>query len=341
MTKAFDLGAMISTNTAANDIRQIPCDMLIPYHSHRFELYTGERLNDMVESIRKNGVLMPIVVQPAAEGKYEILIGHNRWNASKLAGNATVPAIIRNGLTEKEAEMFVTESNIMQRGFLDLKISEQAAVIADRYKDMFDIKKLTAIREELNSLNTGIERTAAIENAVYKPMKSEASEPKIVTVGRLYGLSKNTIARLLRINTLTDDLKFSVDIDILSVRAAVELSYISPNAQKAVFEHYRKSYLQNNQWCDAAPIDLKTAQKIREMFSSFDGSPEQAEKLLSESTKAEDKPKTSQKPKKIRYEVYSKYFDDTVTEDSINDILDKALAMYFESIKNDDTEESE
>ena len=95
MTGAFDLGAMLATPQAIqNSIRQIPCDMLIPYHNHKFELYTGERLEDMVTSIKENGVLSPIVVQPAADGKYEILIGHNRWNASKIAGLPTVPAIV-------------------------------------------------------------------------------------------------------------------------------------------------------------------------------------------------------------------------------------------------------
>ena len=80
MTATFDLGAMLSTPQAVkNSVQQIPCDMLRPYHAHKFSLYTGERLDDMVESVKENGVLTPIVVQPVADG-YEILIGHNRWN---------------------------------------------------------------------------------------------------------------------------------------------------------------------------------------------------------------------------------------------------------------------
>ena len=89
-TPQFDLGAMLSAPQTA--IQQIPCDQLKPYHNHKFELYSGERLEDMVASIKENGVLSPIIVQPI-EGGYEILIGHNRWNASKLAGLPTVPAI--------------------------------------------------------------------------------------------------------------------------------------------------------------------------------------------------------------------------------------------------------
>lgn len=148
-TPQFDLGAMLSTPAPMlNSIQQIPCEMLRPYHNHKFELYSGERLEDMIASIKENGVLSPIVVQPCDNG-YEILIGHNRWNASKLAGLPTVPAIIKEGLSEEEAEIFAIESNIMQRGFENLRISEQAAVIALRHSEMFSQGKRNDILREL------------------------------------------------------------------------------------------------------------------------------------------------------------------------------------------------
>ena len=75
-TPQFDLGAMLSA-PAQTAVQQISCDQLHPYHDHKFELYSGERLDDMVESIRENGVLSPIIVQPDGDG-YEILSGHNR-----------------------------------------------------------------------------------------------------------------------------------------------------------------------------------------------------------------------------------------------------------------------
>ena len=136
-TPQFDLGTFLSTPTALqNAVKQIPCEMLRPYHNHRFALYTDERLDDMVNSIKENGVLSPIVVQPCENG-YEILIGHNRWNATQIAGIPTIPAIVKEGLSEQEAEMYVIESNLIQRGFDNLKISEQASVIALRHSEMF------------------------------------------------------------------------------------------------------------------------------------------------------------------------------------------------------------
>lgn len=121
MNGQFDLSAMLSA-PAQTAVQQIPCEQLKPYRNHKFELYTGERLDDMVASIKENGVLSPIIVQPDGDG-YEILIGHNRWNASKIAGLPSVPAIIKTGLSEDEAEMYVIESNVMQRGFENLRIT--------------------------------------------------------------------------------------------------------------------------------------------------------------------------------------------------------------------------
>ena len=146
-TPQFDLGAMLSV-PQQTAVQQIPCDQLHPYHNHKFELYTGERLDDMVESIRENGVLSPIIVQPDGDG-YEILIGHNRWNASKLAGLLTVPAIIKTGLSEDEALLYTIESNLHQRGFDNLRISEQAAVVALRHSEMFSQGKRNDIIREL------------------------------------------------------------------------------------------------------------------------------------------------------------------------------------------------
>ena len=163
-TPQFDLGTMLSAPQTA--IQQIPCDQLHPYHNHKFELYSGERLEDMVASIKENGVLSPIIVQPIENG-YEILIGHNRWNASKLAGLPTVPAIVKAGLTEEEAEMYVIESNVMQRGFENLRISEQAAAVALRHSEMFSQGKRNDILRELAVLdNPSIEADTATLNPV-------------------------------------------------------------------------------------------------------------------------------------------------------------------------------
>ncbi len=214
----FDLGAMLSTPTAMiNSIQQIPCDQLHPYHNHKFEMYSGERLEDMIASIKENGVLSPIIVQPADNG-YEILIGHNRWNASKLAGLSTVPAIVKTDLSEDEAEMYVIESNIMQRGFENLRISEQAAVIALRHSEMFSQGKRSDIMRELALLEN-----SEADISTLTPLESKLDSGK--AVGAEYGLSKGTVIRLIRINKLIDELKALVDSGNLA--SGQELSFLS------------------------------------------------------------------------------------------------------------------
>ena len=77
------------------DIQNIEINLLENYHNHPFTLYTGKRLEDMVESIKENGILNPIIALKKETGSYEILSGHNRVNAARLADLKTVPCIDR------------------------------------------------------------------------------------------------------------------------------------------------------------------------------------------------------------------------------------------------------
>ena len=102
-------------------------------HDHPFHLYEGERLEDMIASVKEHGILNPVIVQKI-DGGYEMLSGHNRMNAAKLAGLKEVPAIVKTDLSEGEAYVYVIETNLMQRSFSDLLISEKAAVLKARYE---------------------------------------------------------------------------------------------------------------------------------------------------------------------------------------------------------------
>ena len=202
-TPQFDLGTMLSAPQTA--IQQIPCDQLHPYHNHKFELYSGERLEDMVASIKENGVLSPIIVQPI-EGGYEILIGHNRWNASKLAGLPTVPAIV--------------------------KISEQAAVVASRHSKMFSPGKRNDIIRELTLLENPNAEISG--DTTLNPVGSKLDTSE--SVGKEYGVSKGSVVRLIRINKLIDELKALVDSGDIAIRTGVELSFLSEDTQAVVAE---------------------------------------------------------------------------------------------------------
>ena len=128
-------------------ITSIAIDKLVPYRSHRFTLYKGERLEDMIQSVSKNGVITPIIVRTMENGKYEILSGHNRAYAAGQAEIISVPAVFKTDLSDEDAEIYVVETNLLQRSFKDLKISEQAFAVGLRYNKLFDDRKLKAIND--------------------------------------------------------------------------------------------------------------------------------------------------------------------------------------------------
>ncbi len=316
-TPQFDLGAMLSTPAPMlNSIQQIPCEMLRPYHNHKFELYSGERLEDMIASIKENGVLSPIVVQPCENG-YEILIGHNRWNASKLAGLPTVPAIIKEGLSEEEAEIYALESNIMQRGFENLRISEQAAVIALRHSEMFSQGKRNDILRELALLENP---NAEAEETTLNPLGSKLDTSE--SVGKEYGVSKGSVVRLIRINKLVDELKTLVDSGDIAVRSGVELSFLSNEAQTEVAEQ-----------AENFKIDMKKSRQLREAADSK-GNIDRDTIIRIITGMADVKPKP--KSVKISNDIFTKYFDEGAKAKDVTDTVEKALAYYFASMKEDE-----
>lgn len=314
-TPKFDLGAMLSAPQTA--IQQIPCDQLHPYHNHKFELYSGERLEDMVASIKENGVLSPIIVQPIEDG-YEILIGHNRWNASKLAGLPTVPAIVKAGLTEDEAEMYVIESNLIQRSFSDLKISEQAAVVASRHSKMFSPGKRNDIIRELTLLENPNAEISG--DTTLNPVGSKLDTSE--SVGKEYGVSKGSVVRLIRINKLIDELKALVDSGELSIRAGVELSFLSENTQDVVAE-----------CAEDCKIDMKSAKMLRVSADSegnIDRNTVHAI-LYGEDTEPKVKPKSV----KISHDIYTKYFSNGEKPKEITETIEKALELYFKNMEDE------
>jgi ParB family chromosome partitioning protein len=317
MNTQFDLGAMLSAPVMPNTVQQIPCDNLIPYHNHKFEMYTGERLEDMVASIKENGVLSPIIVQPCGD-VYEILIGHNRWNASKLAGLATVPAIVKTGLSEDEAEIYVIESNVLQRGFDNLRISEQAAVIALRHSEMFSPGKRSDIQMELALLENP--KAEVSDTATLNPMGSRLDTND--EVGKEYGVSKGSVVRLIRINKLIDELKEFVDSGEIAIRSGVELSFLSAEAQAIVAEQ-----------ATDFKIDMKKAKALREAADS-EGNIDTSVIVRIITGTADVKPKP--KNVKISEDTFSRYFAVGTKPKEVAETVEKALAFYFASMGKED-----
>ena len=123
----------IDEKTNHDGVQRLSIKKIKPFHDHPFHLYEGERLEDMIASVKEHGVLNPVIVQKIPGG-YEMLSGHNRMHATELAGIDVISAVVKEGMTEEEAYVYVIETNLMQRSFTDLAISEKAAVLKARYE---------------------------------------------------------------------------------------------------------------------------------------------------------------------------------------------------------------
>lgn len=275
----------------------IPVEKIVPFHNHPFRIYEGERLDDMVESIKEHGVLNPVIVQKAADG-YEMLAGHNRWNAAKIVGIKEIPAIVKDGLTEAEAYVYVIETNLMQRSFTDLLPSEKAAVLAERYNKVLYQRHREDIVKELKELEGDSKGGHDVRLCKNRD-----------GLGEEYGLSGRSVARLLRVNELVPELKEKLDTGELNLMAAVQLSYASEDVQKTVAKAGK-------------PISKEMAVKLREEGVSVSNVAE----IVGGTQK---KPKTSSKTVKISLESYEKYFKGR-KPDAIAEIVENALAAWFD-----------
>jgi len=287
--------------------QEISVDLLVPFRQHPFDLYEGQRFADMVESIRENGVLSPIIVRPITDdsaqpddGKFEILSGHNRVAAAKEAEFETVPAVIREGLSDEDAMFIVTETNLIQRSFADMKHTERAACIAVHYEAM---KKKAGYRSDL---------LEEVEDGTLSPVGTRlASKDK---VAEQYGLSKNTIMRYLRVSKLSAELKKRLDSENIGMRVAVSLSYLSDKEQKIVEKLLAKN----------TRISIGQAETLRKESVENPLTKEDMLRILN----PEAKP-AKVKPFKINRDLMSEFFGGDESEEDIEKIIAEALRAYM------------
>lgn len=279
---------------------------LIPFKNNPFTLYEGQRFEDMVESIRRGGIIAPIIVRPTnEEGKYEILSGHNRVEAAKKAGLDSISAIAKEGLSEEEALLIVTETNLIQRSFADLKHSERAIVITNHYEAM---KKKAGYRSDL------IEE---VENILNAPLGHRINTRE--KLGKQLSLGKTTIARYLRLNKLVPSLKQRLDKNEIGMRVGESLSFLNTQEQEMIEE-----VLANGK-----KISISQANKIKEKSQNSELTKTSINEILEP-----QRSNLSIKPIKLNSQFLSKYFKPEQDINEIEETINSALEMYFLSKKN-------
>lgn len=230
--KIFDAVDLLTEDTSAhvtevksgNGVEQIKIDDIQAFHDHPFHLYEGERLQDMVQSIKEHGVLNLVIVRKLDKG-YEMLSGHNRANAADLA---EIPAIVKENLSDEDAYVYVIETNLMQRSFNDLMPSEKAAVMAAHYDKVCCQGKRNDIIRELKILNGEEPDDTCCHNG--NKLKS------LDVIAYEYGFSSRNAARYLRLNYLIQPFKNLMDENKIALLAAVDVSYLTEDEQRMLWE---------------------------------------------------------------------------------------------------------
>lgn len=305
--KIFDAVDMMTADEAktesGNGLQYLPLDAVKPFHDHPFRMYEGERLEDMVQSIREHGVLNPVIVRKQEDG-YEMLSGHNRQRAAMLAGIDKIPAIVKENLSDEDAIVYVIETNMIQRSFSELLPSEKAAVLAVRYEKISSQGKRNDILQEIAALN-GQEGTCGHD--VHKSRSRDE-------LGNEYGMTGRNIARYMRVDKLIPEFKEELDNGALSLVAAVDLSYLSEKDQKAVAAAVSE---------DKVKLNPKNAAAIRAESGNI--TQKSIRKIADSAARQKKKDAVSIK---LSMTVYQKYFANRKAAEAA-DIVEKALETWF------------
>lgn len=190
-----------------------------PFEGHPFYVKDDKDMDDLVESVKKFGVLEPAVVIPRKEGGFEMVSGHRRHRACELAGIATMPVIVRQ-LDRDEATISMVDANLKRENISPMEK-------ARAYK-----MKLEAMKHKAGRRTK--EETAALEAAGKKPMRADEQ------LAQQTGESRANIQKIVRLNNLTPELQQMVEEKKLPVHTASDLSYLKKEEQEAVADAIKK-----------------------------------------------------------------------------------------------------
>ena len=205
----------VSNEESAMDIEVVKIQ---PFRNHPFKVIDDEKMEDLVESIRANGILSPVLIRPIGNDIYEMVSGHRRMHAAILLGMDRIPAIIRE-MTDDEAIVKMVDANIQREELLP---SEKAFA----YKMKMDAMKNQGYRSDL---------TADSKTSCQFGTKSRADQQVSGQVGE----SARQVQRFIRLTELIPELLEYVDQKRLQFTVAVEISYIDKEVQKWLYEYIK------------------------------------------------------------------------------------------------------
>lgn len=284
----FSPGAI--SEKGGESIQDVELDKLVPFKNHPFKVFDDEAMQDMVESIKKYGVLVPGIARPKADGKYELIAGHRRKYASELAGKTTMPVLIRE-LDEDEAILSMVDSNLQRENLLP---SEKA----------------WAYRMKLEAIRRKAGRPA--ENNSGQVGQNLKGKVSVEIVAESTGESKKQVQRYIRLTELLPTLLSMVDDKKLPFNPAVELSYLQQDEQKELFELIQK-----------LPVipSLEQAKRLKKFSQEGKLSKNVMDAILTE--KSSSVVQITLKKEKLK-----QYFPNTYSQKQIEDVIFSLLETW-------------
>lgn len=279
-------------------LMQLPLHILDPWQGadgqpQPFKPYTPEKLEELAESIRQNGVIEAISVRTKPDGRMEILAGHNRVAAAKLAGLQTIPAIVQQ-LDDASAEILLVDSNLKHRE--KLLPSEKARA----YKMLLEARKRQGQRMDLTSSHDETKLGQRTDEQVASEM----------------GESRAQIQRYIRLNYLIDPLLDMVDSGKPGLVPGVDLSFLSRREQEDL--------LQVMQAEEKVPNGAQAKALRKASAAGALTGPDAIRAILV--------PETAAKPRilKIPTDRLSGFFPPNTSEETMEETILAALRVYLE-----------
>ncbi|MHB1454215.1 MAG: ParB/RepB/Spo0J family partition protein [Saccharofermentanales bacterium] len=273
-------------------VMEIPLAEIDVFPNHPFRVRVDEAMNDMVESIRKVGVLTPAIVRQKEDGRYELISGHRRRMACELAGIDKMPALVKT-LSLDEAIILMVDSNLQREELLP---SEKAF----SYKMRLEAMKRQAGRPNKDN---------------YSPSgnnyKTKTSSEEMSTI---IGESKNQVFRFIRLTELVPDVLDMVDEKSIAFQPAVEISYLTPVEQRMLYE------TMDSENCTPS---LSQAQRMKKL--SQDG---RLNEDVIFTIMTEEKPNQKEKIV-LKDERFNRYFPSSFTAQQKEELLAKLLENWW------------
>lgn len=192
---------------------EIEISRIHSFKDHPFKVLDDGKMQDLVDSVKENGVLTPVLIRPTANDQYEMISGHRRMHAAAIAGLTTIPAIIRE-MSDDEAVIAMVDANIQR-------------------EELLPSEKAFAFKMKLNAMKRQAGRPT--KNASQNGTNKRSDELLASEVG----ISRNQIQRYIRLTELIPEMLELVDKKKLQFTVAVDISYLDREIQKWIYEYIR------------------------------------------------------------------------------------------------------